>query len=95
ISTNIRNAKFFPVINGKKKVPGTINGINRVKEKLETLLELSNNHQSLTSGSVGNPKSSLNISDIKNKDKTIENPRMGAFSEAEATNTGSIGKPKK
>ena len=29
----------------------------KVKEKLEALLELSNNHQSVTSGSVGNPKS--------------------------------------
>jgi mRNA-degrading endonuclease toxin of MazEF toxin-antitoxin module len=31
---------------------------NKVKEKLETLLELPNHHQSQSSGSVGNPKSS-------------------------------------
>jgi mRNA-degrading endonuclease toxin of MazEF toxin-antitoxin module len=33
----------------------------RVKEKLEALLELSNHHQSRSSGSVGNPKSNLSI----------------------------------
>ncbi len=33
----------------------------RVKEKLEALLELSNHHQSRSSGSVGNPKSNLII----------------------------------
>ena len=31
--------------------------IDRVKEKLEALLELSNHHQSRSPGSVGNPKS--------------------------------------
>lgn len=43
---------------------------DRVKEKLETLLELSNNHQSFTSGSVGNPKSNLSINEGGNKVKT-------------------------
>ena len=33
----------------------------RVKEKLEALLELSYNHQSRSSGSVGNPKSNISI----------------------------------
>lgn len=37
----------------------------RVKEKLETLLELFDNHQSRSSGSVGNPKSNLSINDFK------------------------------
>ena len=35
----------------------------RVKEKLEALLELSNHHQSRSSGSVGNPKSNNIIED--------------------------------
>jgi mRNA-degrading endonuclease toxin of MazEF toxin-antitoxin module len=34
---------------------------SRVKEKLEALLELSHNHQSRSSGSVGNPKSNLSV----------------------------------
>lgn len=34
---------------------------NRVKEKLDALLELSNHHQSKSSGSVGNPKSNKSI----------------------------------
>ena len=34
-----------------------INDFAKVKEKLETLLELSSNHQSVNPGSVGNPKS--------------------------------------
>ena len=42
---------------------------DRVKEKLETLLELSNNHRSFTSGSVGNPKSNLSVNEIENKVK--------------------------
>lgn len=33
------------------------NDLGKVKEKLEALLELSSNHQSRSSGSVGNPKS--------------------------------------
>lgn len=37
------------------------NDYNKVKEKLDLLLELSNNHQSTNSGSVGNPKSNLSI----------------------------------
>ncbi len=35
----------------------TGNEFNQAKEKLEALLELSHNHQSQSSGSVGNPKS--------------------------------------
>lgn len=37
---------------------------SRVKEKLEVLLELSDNHQSRSSGSVGNPKSTSIIGDL-------------------------------
>ena len=37
------------------------NDFTKVKEKLELLLELSNNHQSINSGSVGNPKSNISI----------------------------------
>jgi mRNA-degrading endonuclease toxin of MazEF toxin-antitoxin module len=39
------------------------NDFFRVKEKLEALLELSHNHQSRGSGSVGNPKSNISIED--------------------------------
>ena len=38
-----------------------------VKEKLEALLELSHNHQSKNSVSVGNPKSNLSIAPDENK----------------------------
>lgn len=38
-----------------------------VKEKLEALLELSHNHQSMNFGSVGNPKSNISIIPGENK----------------------------
>jgi len=37
------------------------NDLNKVKEKLDSLLELSDNHQSTNSGSVGIPKSNISI----------------------------------
>jgi mRNA interferase MazF len=47
---------------------------SRVKEKLQSLLELSNNHQDLSPESVGNPKSNLIIDESENKVKQ-ENER--------------------
>lgn len=43
------------------------NDFSRIKEKLEALLELSNHHQDVSPGSVGNPKSTITIdkSDVK------------------------------